>query len=92
MLKYIFIQHITRSQDSQESRTSVERSSPDKPREVRDVRELLLHQSKAILGKMLSPARDQRPSAKWFADPLQVNEVIMCHRVFYSAYRLDQKT
>ncbi|KAF9409477.1 hypothetical protein HW555_011173 [Spodoptera exigua] len=63
------------SQESQESRASVERSTPEQPspgarKDVRD----LLHQSKAILGKVLSPARDHKPSAKWFADPLKVNE------------------
>ncbi|KAH9632419.1 hypothetical protein HF086_010812 [Spodoptera exigua] len=67
-----------RSQESQESRASVERSTPEQPspgarKDVRD----LLHQSKAILGKVLSPARDHKPSAKWFADPLKVNEQLL---------------
>ncbi|XP_059054413.1 EH domain-binding protein 1 [Achroia grisella] len=67
------------SQESQESKHSQERSTPDKPSSptaIKDVRDLFLQQSKTILGKMLSPARDQRekPSAKWFADPLKVTE------------------
>ncbi|XP_052747916.1 EH domain-binding protein 1-like protein 1 isoform X3 [Galleria mellonella] len=67
------------SQESQESRHSQERATPDKPSSptaIKDVRDMFLQQSKTILGKMLSPARDQKekPSAKWFADPLKVNE------------------
>ncbi|XP_047037918.1 EH domain-binding protein 1 [Helicoverpa zea] len=70
------------SQDSQESRNSQDRSSPDKPSSpgtfmAPGVRDMFLQQSKTILGKMLSPARDlraEKPTAKWFADPLKVNE------------------
>lgn len=71
------------SQDSQDSRHSQERLSPEKaitPTAIKDVRDMFLHQSKTILGKMLSPAKDlrsqesQKPTAKWFADPLKANE------------------
>ncbi|CAB3245234.1 unnamed protein product [Arctia plantaginis] len=71
------------SQDSQESRQSQERASPDKPSSptaMKDVRDMFLQQSKTILGKMLSPARDlrlqdtQKSTAKWFTDPLKVSE------------------
>ncbi|CAH2235217.1 jg10469 [Pararge aegeria aegeria] len=56
------------SQGSQESRQSQERSP--------DVRDMLL-QSKSLLGKMLSPARERaKPSAKWFAEPARPNEPI----------------
>ncbi|XP_013184745.2 EH domain-binding protein 1 isoform X1 [Amyelois transitella] len=57
------------SQESQESRRSL---TPDKhtppSAAVKDVRDLFLQQGKSILGKMLSPTRDQKPSAKWFAE------------------------
>ncbi|KAJ8708167.1 hypothetical protein PYW08_010533 [Mythimna loreyi] len=67
------------SQESQESRQSAERQTPDKPQSptgVKDVRDMFLQQSKSILGKMLSPAKElsHKPTAKWFADPLKVNE------------------
>ncbi|XP_068624473.1 EH domain-binding protein 1 [Battus philenor] len=66
---------------SQDSDTrSQERVSPDKansPTAIKDVREMLMQQSKSILGKMLSPARDQKPkesNTKWFTEPLKVIE------------------
>ncbi|KAJ0170637.1 hypothetical protein K1T71_014008 [Dendrolimus kikuchii] len=66
------------SQESQESRHSQERQSPDKPSSptaMKDVRDLFLHQSKTLLGKMLSPARVQeKPTAKWFAEPIIESE------------------
>ncbi|XP_052742865.1 EH domain-binding protein 1-like protein 1 isoform X1 [Bicyclus anynana] len=64
------------SQGSQESRQSQERSPDKSPAAMRDVRDMLL-QSKTILGKMLSPAKErEKPTAKWFADPLKANEPI----------------
>ncbi|KAM3968526.1 eps15 homology domain containing protein-binding protein 1 isoform 1-T1 [Aphomia sociella] len=69
------------SQESQDSKLSQERSTPDKPSSptaIKDVRDLFLQQSKTILGKMLSPARDQKekPTAKWFAEPVKPSEPI----------------
>ncbi|XP_026317949.1 EH domain-binding protein 1-like protein 1 isoform X5 [Hyposmocoma kahamanoa] len=64
------------SQDSQESRHSQERSTPDKPNSpgaIKDVRDMFLQQSKSILNKMLSPPGN-KPTAKWFAEPLKANE------------------
>ncbi|XP_013133851.1 PREDICTED: EH domain-binding protein 1 [Papilio polytes] len=61
-----------RSQDSDSK--SQERASPEKisPAPMKEVRDLLVQQSKTILGKMLSPARDLKPresNTKWFTDP-----------------------
>ncbi|XP_013178623.1 PREDICTED: EH domain-binding protein 1-like protein 1 isoform X3 [Papilio xuthus] len=69
--------------NSQDSDTkSQERSSPEKaqsPAAMKEVRDMLVHQSKTILGKMLSPARDlktSQPNTKWFADPPTLPEAI----------------
>ncbi|CAH0718355.1 unnamed protein product, partial [Brenthis ino] len=63
------------SQGSIESRQSQERS-PDKSPAPTKARDMLL-QSKSILGKMLSPAKGEKPTAKWFTDPVKViNEPI----------------
>ncbi|XP_045781143.1 EH domain-binding protein 1 isoform X2 [Maniola jurtina] len=64
------------SQGSQDSRQSQERSPDKSPTAIKDVRDMLL-QSKSILGKMLSPAKERdKPSAKWFTDPGKVSEPI----------------
>ncbi|XP_045540600.1 EH domain-binding protein 1-like protein 1 isoform X2 [Papilio machaon] len=69
--------------NSQDSDTkSQERASPEKtqsPAPIKDVRDMLVQQSKTILGKMLSPARDlktREPNTKWFTDPPTVPEPI----------------
>ncbi|KAL0859729.1 hypothetical protein ABMA27_010091 [Loxostege sticticalis] len=63
------------SQDSQESRQSQERSpeKPSSPTAAKDVRDMFLQQSKTILGKVLSPAKEltAKPTAKWFAEPIK---------------------
>ncbi|XP_037292635.1 EH domain-binding protein 1 isoform X2 [Manduca sexta] len=70
-------QHAPRPASSESQDIRLSQTAPVVPPNgspARDVRGLLLHQSKALLGKVLSPARDPRPSAKWFADPLKLNE------------------
>ncbi|XP_041985659.1 EH domain-binding protein 1-like protein 1 isoform X2 [Aricia agestis] len=62
------------SQDSQDSK-SQERTPEKSPTAIKDVRDILM-QSKSILGKVLSPVRADKPSAKWFADPLKVTEPV----------------
>ncbi|KAJ2939070.1 hypothetical protein O0L34_g10259 [Tuta absoluta] len=63
------------SQESQESRQSQERATPDKtsPTAMKDVRDTFLQQSKTILNKMLSPPVNNKSNTKWFADPVKVN-------------------
>ncbi|XP_045528787.1 EH domain-binding protein 1 isoform X3 [Pieris brassicae] len=58
-------------QDSQESRQSLD-LSPDKSPAIKDMKDIF-QQSKNILGKMLSPAKDlrEKPTAKWFNEPIK---------------------
>ncbi|XP_022117232.2 EH domain-binding protein 1 isoform X5 [Pieris rapae] len=58
-------------QESQESRQSLD-LSPDKSPAIKDMKDIF-QQSKNILGKMLSPAKDlsQKPTAKWFNEPIK---------------------
>ncbi|CAK1549156.1 unnamed protein product [Leptosia nina] len=58
-------------QESQESRHSLD-LSPDKSPGIKEMKDIF-QQSKNILGKMLSPAKDLRdkPTAKWFNEPIK---------------------
>ncbi|CAF4953306.1 unnamed protein product [Pieris macdunnoughi] len=58
-------------QESQESRQSLD-LSPDKSPAIKDMKDIF-QQSKNILGKMLSPAKDlrEKPTAKWFNEPIK---------------------
>ncbi|XP_053620514.1 EH domain-binding protein 1 isoform X2 [Plodia interpunctella] len=83
-----------KSQESQESRRSL---SPDKPPPPgKEVRDMLLSQGKSILGKMLSPAREQKPSAKWFdgnvAEPIPARpEILMTRKELTDPFGSDEE-
>ncbi|CAG4980350.1 unnamed protein product [Colias eurytheme] len=80
-------------QESQDSRNSVD-LSPDKSPGIKDMKDMLL-QSKSILGKMLSPARERdKPSAKWFdgnTEPLPRPDKLMTRKELTDPFGSDDE-